>query len=165
MEFAKPLFLKLSLTSSGMRVIFPFLQINQCMRPDMSCWVNSTRKPEMVRKEILMHLIVYNCIRTFISEAAERDDLKVRRISFKGALQAMRKWEPYLKQVDMTPRERNRLIQMLYRAIADDIIASRPGRNEPRAVKRRPKNYQRFNKPRHEMNVCPHRSKYRAENA
>ena len=122
------------------------------------------KSPEMIRKEILMHLIVYNCIRALISEAA-RDDLKVRRISFKGALQAMRKWEPYLKQIDIASRERKRLIQMLYRAIADDVVPLRPGRSEPRAVKRRPKNYQRLNKPRHEMNVCPHRSKYRADMA
>lgn len=122
------------------------------------------KSPEMVRKEIMMHLIVYNCIRALISEAA-RGGGKLRRISFKGALQAVRKWEPCLKQFGSTTREFTRLIRMLYRAIADNIIPLRPGRSEPRTVKRRPKNYQRMTRPRHEMIVCPHRSKYRAESA
>ena len=122
------------------------------------------KTPEMVRKEIVMHLIVYNCIRTFISEAA-REEGKLRRISFKGALQAVRKWEPCLERACFSNREFTRLIQILYRAIASNIVPHRPERSEPRAVKRRPKNYQRLTRPRHEMIPCPHRSKYRAENA
>ncbi len=109
-----------------------------------------------------MHLIVYNCIRALISEAA-RDGEKLRRISFKGALQAVRKWEPCLKQFGGTTREITRLIRILYRTIADNIIPLTPGRSEPRAVKRRPKNYRRLTRSRHEMIVSPHRSKYRAE--
>jgi len=122
------------------------------------------KSPEMVRKEIVMHLIVYNCIRALILEAA-RDSTQLRRIGFKGALQAVRKWEPCLKQCGITERELRYLIRMLYRAIADNVVPLRPGRHEPRAVKRRPKNYQRMTKPRHEMIECPHRSKYTAQNA
>lgn len=55
------------------------------------------KSPEMVRKEIAMHLIVYNCIRALIAEAARGGT--ARRISFKGALQAVRKWEPCLKRI------------------------------------------------------------------
>ena len=122
------------------------------------------KSPEMVRKEIVMHLIVYNCIRALILEAA-RDSTQLRRIGFKGALQAVRKWEPCLKQCGITERKLRHLIRMLYRAIADNVVPLRPGRHEPRAVKRRPKNYQRMTKPRHEMIECPHRSKYTAQNA
>ncbi|MDQ6986752.1 MAG: hypothetical protein Q9M25_03005, partial [Mariprofundaceae bacterium] len=56
------------------------------------------------------------------------------------------------------------LIQLLYTSIAGNIVIERPERSEPRAVKRRPKNHQLLNKPRHEMNPIPHRSKYQAEN-
>ena len=43
--------------------------------------------------------------------------------------------------------------------------AHKKGRNEPRAVKQRPKNYQLLNKPRHEMKEIQHRRKYHAEAA
>jgi len=123
------------------------------------------KTPEMVHKEILMHLIAYNCIRCLMVEAAEGNDVRVRRISFKGCVQALRQWEPHLNQAKMSRVERNRLIGLLYESIADNIVPERPGRSEPRAVKRRPKPYQLLNKPRHEMQEIKHRSKYRAKAA
>jgi hypothetical protein len=123
------------------------------------------KTPDMVRKEILMHLIAYNCIRALIAEAAEGTDVRTRRISFKGCVQALRQWEPYLSQANISSQEQNRLIRLLYASIAGNIVIERPGRSEPRAVKRRPKYYQLLNTPRHEMKVIPHRSKYQAESA
>jgi acyl-CoA synthetase (AMP-forming)/AMP-acid ligase II len=54
--------------------------------------------PDMIRKEILMHFIAYNCVRRLMYEAAEEADLAVRVVSFKGSLQALRNWEPHLNQ-------------------------------------------------------------------
>jgi len=45
--------------------------------------------------------------------------------------------------------------------IARDEVPDRPGRREPRAVRRRPKPYQLLNRPRHLMKELAHRSKYR----
>ena len=42
-----------------------------------------------------------------------------------------------------------------------DRVPDRPNRVEPRAVKRRPKNYQRLTQPRLIFKECPHRNKYR----
>ncbi len=123
------------------------------------------KSPDMVRKEILMHLIVYNCIRCLMAEAAEGRDVEVRRVSFKGCVQSLRQWEPHLNQAKISRREQHRLIQLLYDSIADNIVPERPGRSEPRAVKRRPKPYQLLNRPRHEMNEIKHRSNYRAKQA
>jgi len=123
------------------------------------------KTPEMVGKEILMHLIAYNCIRRLMLEAAEAKGVTLRRISFKGSVQALRQWEPHLSQGKMSRDNRTQLIRLLINSIAGNIAPDRPGRSEPRAVKRRPKNYQRLNKPRHEIKVIPHRSKYRAEKA
>jgi len=122
------------------------------------------RMPEMVRKEILMHFIAYNCIRRLMYEAAEEADIEVRIVSFKGSLQALRSWEPHLNQAKTSKAERFRLISDLYDAMTNTPIMQRPGRSEPRCVKRRPKNYQRMTAPRHEMKVIPHRSKYHATN-
>jgi len=120
------------------------------------------KSPDMVRKEILMHLIVYNCIRCLMVEAAAGCDVKVRRIGFKGSVQSLRQWEPFLNQAKINRQEQRRLVQLLYDSIASNIVPERPGRSEPRAVKRRPKPYQILNRPRHEMNEIKHRSKYRA---
>ena len=49
----------------------------------------------------------------------------------------------------------------LLEIIAQDQVPDRPGRREPRAVKRRPKPFQKLNRPRHLMKEMLHRSKYR----
>ena len=56
------------------------------------------KTPDMVRKEIAVHLIAYNCIRYLMVEAAAQTGKRVRRISFKGSVQALRQWEPHLNQ-------------------------------------------------------------------
>lgn len=123
------------------------------------------KTPDMVRKEILMHLIVYNGIRCLMREAAASQDEPIRRISFKGSVQALRQWEPHLNQAKLTRQERQELIGRLYESIAGKRVPERPGRSEPRAVKRRPKPYQLLTAPRHEMKVIPHRGKSRAKRA
>ena len=120
------------------------------------------RTPDMIRKEILMHLIAYNCIRRLMYEAAEESNMPIRLISFKGSLQALRNWEPHMNQIKVSKADRCRLISDLYRAITGSGILQRPGRREPRCIKRRPKNYQYLSAPRHEMKEILHRSKYRA---
>ena len=120
------------------------------------------QSPAMIRKEILMHFIAYNCIRRLMYEAAEEANIDTRIVSFKGSLQALRNWEPHMNQAELSRAEQFRLISDLYDAITDVPIYQRPGRSEPRCVKRRPKNYQRMTAPRHEIKVIPHRSKYRA---
>ena len=123
------------------------------------------KTPDMVRKEVLMHLIVYNCIRCIMLASVDMQDVCARRISFKGSVQALRQWEPHLNQRTMSSRERNRLIRLLYAAMTKNLIPDRPGRSEPRAVKRRPKPFQLLTAPRHEMIEIKHRSKYRANAA
>lgn len=123
------------------------------------------KTPDMIRKEILMHLIAYNCIRCLMLEAAERENVEAKQISFKGSIQALRQWEPHLNQAKISRQKQRDLIQLLYESIAGKITPYRPGRSEPRAVKRRPKPFQLLTRPRHEMNEIKHRSKYRAKKA
>ena len=121
--------------------------------------------PEMIRKEVLMHFIAYNCIRRLMCEAAREADLAVRVVSFKGSLQALRNWEPHLNQAKISKAERFRLISDLYEAMTDTPSRQRPGRSEPRCRKRRPNNYQLMTAPRHEMKEVPHRNRYHAATA
>ncbi len=122
------------------------------------------KAPEMVHKEIIMHLIAYNCIQSLIVEATLHTKHNVRRISFKASLQTVRLWSTQLAQ-DMSSKKRYDLICLLYQTIARNVVVERLGRSEPRAVKRRPKSHQLLTAPRHEMKVTPNRSKYRAEKA
>lgn len=120
------------------------------------------KSPCMIRKEILMYFIVYNGIRGLMYEAAEEQHVDPRRISFKGAIQSLRQWEPNLNQAQTSRAEKFRLISVLYDSITQQLIPDRPGRREPRCLKRRPKPYQLLSAPRHEMKEIEHRSKYRA---
>jgi len=117
------------------------------------------KTPAMIRKELLMYFIAYNCIRRIMYEAAEEADIPVRLVSFKTSLQTLRSWEPNLNQTRLSRGERFRLISMLYASITQNPIRQRPGRSEPRAVKRRRRNYHLLTKPRHEMHVPSHRNR------
>jgi len=123
------------------------------------------KTPEMIRKEILMYLIAYNCIRRLIQGVADKQKVDPHQVSFKGSIQALRQWEPHLNQTNISRQKQHDLIQLLYESIAGKVIPFRPGRREPRAVKRRPKKYQLLTAHRHEMMEIKHRSKYTAQKA
>ena len=123
------------------------------------------KTPAMVNKEILMTFIAYNAIRCLMNQAARQQNIPLRRVSFKGCIQALRHWEAHLNQAKMNRLEQARLRRILIESIADYATRHRPGRREPRARKRRPNNYQLMTVPRHEMKEIPHRSSYRAKQA
>jgi hypothetical protein len=94
------------------------------------------RTPEMVRKEIAMHLVAYNLLRRVMAEAARMHDLRPRDISFTGALQTVQAFraQGLLDRV-VSPT----IHATLLTAIASHQVGDRPNRVEPRAVKRRAK--------------------------
>jgi IS4 transposase len=106
------------------------------------------KSPEMVEKEIWMHLLAYNVIRGVAAKAAEAHDKQPRLLSFKGTLQTMNAFRDALRQA--TPSEREHLVKEMLRAIARHDVGDRPGRVEPRANKRRPKPQQFLMEPRKE---------------
>jgi len=108
------------------------------------------KSPSMVRKEIYMHLLAYNLIRQLMACAAAEHGRDLHRLSFAGAMQHIDAVLPYLHLFAGTARARPLLI-LLLRWIAHDTVPLRPGRAEPRAVKRRPKKYALLNKPRKQM--------------
>ena len=123
------------------------------------------KSPSMIRKELLMYFIAYNAIRHLIYEAAHAHEKDPMRLSYKGALQALRQAEGYFNQAAGSLKEIRRLRGNLHDSISTQIIPFRPGRSEPRCLKRRPKPYQLLTCPRHEMTEIKHRSKYRAKAA
>jgi len=108
------------------------------------------KKPDIVRKEIYMHLLAYNLIRCLMWQGAESHGRDLHRLSFAGSVDQINAMTPYLWLYEGTDKAR-RLYELLLHQIAHDPNPYRPDRNEPRAVKRRPKEYDLLNKPRSEM--------------
>ena len=75
-------------------------------------------------------------------------------------MDAVRQYSPLIAQARSGQKQR-RLIQDLLRLLALDLVPERPGRREPRAVKRRPKPYQWLTKPRRSFREISHRNDYR----
>jgi hypothetical protein len=105
------------------------------------------KTPEMVRKEIWMHLLAYNLIRTVMAEAAQHANMRPRTVSFKGALQTLTAYRSLVEQA--APHALPALYDSLLTAIASHVVGNRPHRYEPRAIKRRPKEHDLLTIPRH----------------
>ena len=104
------------------------------------------KTPEMVRKELWMHLLVYNLVRELMAQAAERVQLEPHEISFKAALQTLNRFQELLAVT--RPDRWHVLFDELLRAVATHRVADRPDRDELRAIKRRPKSHALLNVPR-----------------
>lgn len=117
------------------------------------------KTPEMIERELLMHITAYNLIRSLMQTSAASYGADIGRLSFKGSLDAVRHFANAAQAAGDKPRTVNAIIQEMLAAIAKDPNPHRPGRSEPRAIKRRPKNYHLLTKPRHRMGNLPHRNK------
>ncbi len=94
-------------------------------------------------KEMWVYLLAYNLIRWMMAQAARLTDCTPRQISFKHAVQLWIAWTG--RGHDQTD---DTLCHGLLILIAQQRIGQRPGRVEPRALKRRPNNYPLLTKPR-----------------
>jgi hypothetical protein len=112
------------------------------------------KTPELVRKEIWTHALAYNLIRTVMAQAAAREDVPPRSISFKATLQVLEAFRPLIDHGavrDVAHREA--LYRQILRAIAIHRVADRPDRFEPRMAKPRPMRYHRLTRPRGEIKL------------
>jgi hypothetical protein len=126
------------------------------IKTTMGMDVLRTKSPELICRELLMHMIAYNLIRAL----ALRSGIDPNRASFKGIVDRVNVWS-WVLWAAPTRKKASSLAVALFETIADDPVTERPGRREPRAVKRRPKPHQYLTKHRKEMIEIPHRSKYR----
>jgi hypothetical protein len=96
------------------------------------------KTPAMAEKEIWAHLLGYNLIRRLMANSARYADVLPRQLSFKHTVQLWHRWQ------SQAP------IDGLLELMAQPRVANRPGRVEPRAIKRRPKSYALLPVPRTE---------------
>ncbi len=120
------------------------------------------KTPEMIHKEPWMHIIAYNLIRTLMWQAAQRHQVCTMALSFKSCLTFIRQWAPLMAMLDPSSRRFFTTQELLGKYLAQQILPLRPNRVEPRARKRRPKNYPRLTQPRKIFKEIPHRNRYRA---
>lgn len=109
----------------------------------------SCKSPALVQKEWIVFLITHNLIRWIMAEAAQAGQVDLERISFKGTLDAFRQWTVGLVQVRGRGSQ-SRLLALwrkFLHILVADLVPLRPGRQEPRAVKKRSK-YPPLTKPR-----------------
>lgn len=130
------------------------------IKTSMGMEVLRCKTPAMVHKELEMFFIAYNLIRALMVQASLKHEVPLEQLSFKGTVDAVRQFSLAIAQA-RSKKKQKQLRDQLLEVIARDQVPLRPGRREPRAVKRRPKPYQLLNRPRHLMKEIPHRSKYR----
>lgn len=112
------------------------------IKETMGLGVLSCKTPEMAQKEIWVYLLAYNLIRLMMAQSALLADITPRTISFKHCLQL---WLIAIQQIDTTDDEQLCTLLLL---MAQQRVGNRPGRIEPRTVKRRPKPFPLLTKPR-----------------
>ncbi len=106
--------------------------------------------PEMASKEIYTRLIAHNLLRCTMAQAASEHEVPLDRLSFKGSLDALRHFTHAIARA-RSKTKRQRLWSLLLQTLATDLVPERPGRREPRAIKRKNNKYPRLNVPRHKF--------------
>ena len=101
------------------------------------------KTPQMAIKELWVYLLAYNLIRLLMAQAALLSDQIPRQLSFKHTVQIWMAWQQRGGQTHDAVS-----IHALLLLIAEPRVGLRPGRIEPRALKRRPKQFWLLTKPR-----------------
>jgi Transposase DDE domain len=98
----------------------------------------SGKSPAMLEREILMHFIAYNLIRTIMVQAATLSGHDLPRLSFKGSLDTLRHFSQVFS-LAKTHKQKAAVLAVMLSALVNDPVPNRPHRFEPRVRKRRPK--------------------------
>lgn len=114
---------------------------------DMQMSILRCKTPLMVQKEIAAHLLGYNLIRAAITQAGESTMSLPRQLSFAAARRAVACLQDQMRH-DPSACFITAHASLLHR-IRSGRIPQRPGRVEPRALKRRRSNYSLLTVPRH----------------
>jgi len=110
--------------------------------------VLACRSPDMIVKELWSYLLGYNLIRLLACQAARAHGCEPREISFRHTAQMWSAWAMLGEELD------ERRWTLLLDRIAQRRVRNRPGRREPRAIKRRPKPRSLLDLPRPLARCC-----------
>lgn len=102
----------------------------------------SCQSPDMADKEIWVYLLAYNLIRLMMAQAALVAKCLPRQLSFKHTVQIWNAWD------HQGHNSEPKVLDELFALIAQLQVGNRPGRIEPRAIKRRSIRYPLLTQPR-----------------
>jgi hypothetical protein len=107
------------------------------------------KTPGMVRRELWVTLLAYNLVRQLIATAASAHDKQPRQLGFTLACQTvLSSWMLLATGACRDPRQ---LLSGALERIAANEVANRPGRIEPRVIKRSRDHYPLMHDPRHQL--------------
>lgn len=132
-------------------------EAQQCDGADLA-----VKTPAMAHKSLAMLMIGYNLVKALSQQAAHQAGRAVGDLGFKGVLDLVAAYRGNYRGHRRHEHKRAALHQSLLEIIASKLIMERPGRREPRAVKRRPIPFPLLISPRHSYQEIHHRSRYRA---
>ena len=113
-----------------------FIELSlRSIKDTMQMGILRGKTPGMVRKEIWVYLLAYNLIRRLMAQAAWLHGKAVATLSFKLTLQMTKAFQ----QAGLLNESNPTIYKKLLEAILSKQVGNRPGRQEPRRVKRRPK--------------------------
>jgi len=104
------------------------------LKIDLGADVLRSATPDGVRSEMAARVIAANVVRSIMLEAARKHEVEPTRMSFTGAVCTVLSLAPVMATA---PALRLPVIYSgMLREIARHLVPSRPGRNEPRAIRR-----------------------------
>lgn len=106
----------------------------------------NAKTPEMVAKEFWIHILTYNYVRWYMANAAVLAQSEVDTISFQLTVKTVMSNEWNALHSD--DEQLDKLQKLIMATLISHQIRKRPGRKEPRAVKKRPKPHKRLKVPR-----------------
>lgn len=124
--------------------------IKQTMKmEELSC-----KTPDMACKELWAHLLAYNLVRRVMAAAAQEAGKSPRQLSMAAALQTLEAFRGELQRATPGTREAAELVKIVLKAIGSHEVGNRPGRVEPRRVKRRQQKQPLLRQPRWEARAA-----------
>ncbi len=107
------------------------------------------KTPDMVRRELWVTLLAYNLVRKLIATAAAVHVKQPRQLGFTLACQTI--LSSWMLVATGACRDVRQLWRMALERVAAHEVANRPGRIEPRVIKRRRDHYPLMHDPREEL--------------
>jgi hypothetical protein len=117
------------------------------------------KTPDLAEKELLVYFLAHNLMRCLMAQAVARHQADLERVSFKGAVDGLRQYSAAISSA-RSRKMRDALWEDLLLNLVRDAVPSRPDRREPRALKRRPKNFGWLTRPRRKFKESFHRNRY-----
>jgi len=90
------------------------------------------QSPDMVEKEVFMHSIACNLVRSLMQKAAIDHCVNLSRISFKGTADTLRHWSSSMEALRGRPSKQKALLSAMLEIIAKDLVPrKRPAARNP----------------------------------